>query len=310
MIVCVTPNVALDRTLVVPDFTPGSVQRVQDVSVQAGGKGLNVARAVKTLGGDPLATGLLGGATGRQVEQLVTREGIPAAWTWFDGETRVATMIVPKSGGVTVLNERGRILPHDWERLASDVLANLDGVSAVCISGSLPDGAPDAAPGDLIHAIRAAGVPVWLDASGAALRTGVAARPTGLKVNGAEAGELLGTTMDNPTDAARAARELRVRGIGTVVITLGARGAVLSDAGGEIFVGAPAITLVSDVGSGDSFLAALVLALTRGADGATALCCGVAAGAANALQVGAARFDIASYQALLGKLMEQPVGRL
>lgn len=310
MILCLTPNVAVDRTLMVPEFTPGQVQRVESVIVQAGGKGLNVARAMRTIGGDPLAMGLVGGSTGRQIAEMVANEGLPAVWTWFDGETRISTAVVAREGGVTVLNERGSIQPGDWQRLTADVLANLHGVNAVCISGSLPAGAPRDAPADLITAIRQAGVRVWLDASGAALKSGVAAAPSGLKINADEAGELLGLSIDDQTSAGEAARRLRDRGMETVVITLGARGAVLADAQGVAFVAAPQIKAVSDVGSGDSFLAALVLALTEGADGVTALRRAVAAGGANALQTGAGQFSVDAYQALIAEISRQPAAVL
>ena len=309
-ILCVTPNVAIDRTLMVPHFVPGKVQRTQEVFIQTGSKGVNVARALRTLGGAPLAMGLLGGHTGRHAAELVAHEGLAAVWTWYDGETRTCTIIVPGDGDVTVINENGLIHPGDWHQLAADVCAHLEGVAAVCISGSLPLGVPDSAPGDLVAAVCTAGAPVWVDASGAALRNAVAAVPTGVKVNGAEVGALLGRTVDDPASAAEAARALRERGIETAVITLGAQGAVLADADGAYFVAAPSIDAVSDVGSGDSFLAGLVLALTGGQDAVTALRCGVAAGAANALVPGAGQFSHDTFQHLLTGLNRQPVERV
>ena len=306
-ILCVTPNVAIDRTLMVPNFEPGKVQRTRDVLVQTGSKGVNVARALRTLGGAPLAMGLLGGHTGRHAAELVAHEGLPAVWTWFDGETRTCTIIVPADGDVTVINENGLVRPDDWRQLAADVGAHLDGIAAVCISGSLPLGVPDDAPGDLVSMICVAGVPVWVDASGAALHNAVAAVPTGIKVNGAEVGHLLGRAVDDPASAADAARAVRARGIETVVITLGAQGALLADVSGVYFVAAPRIDAISDVGSGDSFLAGLVLALTSGQGPPAALRCGVAAGAANALEPGAAQFSRESFNRLLAELDRQPV---
>lgn len=306
MILCVTPNVAIDRTLMVPNFERGTVQRVGQVLAQAGGKGLNVARALRTIGGDPLVMGLLGGHNGRFAAEQVTREGLPAVWTWFEGETRLSTAIVAGAGEVTVLNENGVVQPADWHNLTADVLHNLHGVSLVCISGSLPLGVPDGAPGDLVTAVQAAGVPVWVDTSGTPLRNAVASVPAGVKVNGLEIGGLLGQTVDDPASAAEAARTLRERGIETVVITLGARGAVFADAAGAVFVAAPKIEPVSDVGSGDSFLAGLVQALASGASGADALRHGIAAGAANALVAGAGHFSRDTFDALLADLQRQP----
>lgn len=307
MILCVTPNVAIDRTLLVPGFQPGKVQRVETALAQAGGKGLNVARALRTLGGDPLAMGLLGGHHGHMAADLFAREGFHAVWTWFDGETRISTAIVPGDGEVTVLNENGRIAPGDWQHMVDDILANLEGVTVVCISGSLPIGAPDDAPADLVKAVQAAGVPVWIDTSGAPLRNAIASRPFGVKVNGLEIGGLLESAVNDPASAADAARSLRERGIETVVVTLGAQGAVYVDATSACYVPAPKIDAVSDVGSGDSFLAGLVFGLTHGESSADALRRAIAAGAANALIAGAGQFSRETFDALMADLQRQPV---
>lgn len=309
-ILCVTPNVAIDRTLILPTLAQGQVQRVREVLVQTGSKGVNVARALRTLGGTPLAMGLLGGHNGRHAAELVEAEGLAAVWTWFSGETRTCTIIVEDGGEVTVLNENGRVSADAWALLKADVLAHLDGVSSVCISGSLPHGTPDAAPRDLVEAVQVAGVPVWVDLSGAPLRNAVEALPAGVKVNGAEIGALLGQAVADVRSAAAAGRALRERGIATVVVTLGALGAVLVDADSGVFVPAPKIDAISDVGSGDSFLAGMSLALCSGQDVVTALRWGVAAGAANTLIPGAAQFTRTMFDELLARIEQQPVERV
>jgi 1-phosphofructokinase family hexose kinase len=309
-ILCVTPNVAIDRTLLLSRLEQGQVQRVRDVLVQTGSKGVNVARALRTLGGTPLAMGLLGGHNGRQAAELVEAEGLAAVWTWFSGETRTCTIIVEDGGTVTVLNENGRISADAWVQLKTDVLAHLDGVSSVCISGSLPHGTPDSAPRDMVEAVQAAGVPVWVDLSGAPLRNAVAALPRGVKVNGAEIGALLDQPGEDVRSAAAAGRVLYERGIETVVVTLGALGAVLVDKDDAVYVPAPKIDAISDVGSGDSFLAAMALAYCSSQDAVTALRWGVAAGAANTLLPGAAQFTRNMFDELRMQIEQHPVERV
>src|SRR5512132_4226494 len=107
MILCVTPNVAIDRTLSVSGFAAGGVWRAQAVRAAAGGKGLNVARALLGLGQSMCCAGPLGGRTGRQVAALADAEGLPARWTWIGGETRTSVIVVGDGGETTVINEPG-----------------------------------------------------------------------------------------------------------------------------------------------------------------------------------------------------------
>ncbi len=111
-LLCITPNPALDRTLTVSNFRAGEIFRTSDVLMVAGGKGLNVARAARILGADPLCLSPLGGHTGRLVAELAEREGMSGAWTWYDGETRTCTIIVDEAGA-TLINETGRAMPAE-----------------------------------------------------------------------------------------------------------------------------------------------------------------------------------------------------
>ena len=304
MILCVTPNVAVDRTYVVPTVQLGAVLRSAHTIVVAGGKGLNVARAIGALGEEALVMGLLGGRSGELVAELADEEGFTARWTWVSGETRNCAILVGEDGSpATVINDRGGPLAgNEWLQFIQDVVDSAQGLplpnesapvqkaTAVCICGSLPPGVPPHAPADLIEALLATGTPVWLDSSGAGLRHALDARPTGLKINNEEAGALLGQRLAYLDDVHNAARTLRRRGIDYVVITLGARGAVLHSPRGEYHLRPPLVQAISAVGSGDAFLGGLLVALSRGLPDPTALAWGVAAGAANTLIPGGGRF--------------------
>ena len=125
MILCVTPNPALDRTMTVPGLHLGEAMRASYSFVTAGGKGLNVARVVRVLGGPVLCAGFLGGHSGHLLADLAEREGLPAAWTWFAGETRTSVILFdPQGGDATVVNEPGQeVTQEEWARLTADMVA-------------------------------------------------------------------------------------------------------------------------------------------------------------------------------------------
>jgi len=301
-IVCVTPNAALDRTLLVPDFAIGHISRIPKAIAVPGGKGLNVLRAVRILGGGALAMGLLGGYTGETVAAMVEADGYPAQWTFFAGETRACT-IIAAGGTSTVINESGQIAPADWKALADDIrrVAARDDVYAVCLCGSLPDGSPPDAPANLVASIKGTGVQLWVDSSKTALRNAIAAKPYAIKVNRDEIAEALDVKLESRGDAVALARSLIAEGIQIVVISLGAAGALLIADGLAAQATPPAIQPVDPVASGDCLHAGLVTALAAGADLAEALRRGVAAGTVNALYAGGAQFAYAHFLEILSE---------
>lgn len=294
-LLCITPNPALDRTLTVRGFTLGGVSRTGDVLLAAGGKGLNVARAARTLGAEAVCLGILAGHTGRLFAELAEREGLSSAWTWGEGETRCATIIV-SDGGATVVNEQGMTVSEAlWEQFTSDVLAHSGDV--ICVSGSYP---PDVNEDHLTRwfgALAETGKPVWIDSSGMALGAALQTKGINLKVNGDEIGAALGRSVTDIASAVDAASKARESTGGVVVVTLGKLGAVMVNAEGCYAAQPPDLTIKSDVGSGDSFLAALAIT------GATpdGLRRAVAAGTANALSVGGGQFTLLDFDYVLAK---------
>jgi tagatose 6-phosphate kinase len=299
-ILCVTPNVSIDRTLLVPGFAAGEVWRAEEVHAACGGKGVNVARAVVALGHRATCAGMLGGHSGRFAAEAAATEGLDAEWTWTGLETRTCVIIVGSKGAASVVNEPGcAISAADWERFVGDVAVAARTVDAVCISGSLPPGTPEGGLRDLIDRTGRHGCPVWLDASGAALAEVVAetprAMPAGIKINAQEAAVLVGQPIASAETAAIAAETIRQRGPSSVAITLGAAGAVLVSEGTRLWARPPALAAVSAVGSGDCFLAGLMAGWQERGSPEEALLLATAAGAANALgwRVGFSTDDVA-----------------
>ena len=302
-IICVTPNVALDRTLVVPDFAVGHISRIKRGVVVPGGKGLNMMRAVKILGGQPLSMGLLGGHTGRMVAAMAREAGYEAEWTWFDGETRTCTIIADADGVSTVINESGQVGSSDWRALADDVcrVAEKQTVSAICFCGSVPEDAPADAPADAIQRLKDLGKRVWIDTSGRALSNAIAAKPFAIKVNAEELAAAMKFDAQRRTEVIAAAKALLNDGIQILVISLGAEGALLFAK--DLFLKAtpPRIQPVDPIASGDCLHAGIVTALARGESHAEAIRSGVAAGAVNALYAGGAQFAYSHYLQILSE---------
>ena len=294
MILTVTPNATVDKTYRVDDFTLNRVHRPQETLTVAGGKGINVARVYRTLGGAALATGFLGGTQGQIVARELEREGIAGDFVEIAGETRVCVAVVdPKSGTQTEINERG---PNVSEKEVSalrerfSTLLRQQRFDFVVLSGSLPPDAPDNLYAELIETARAANVPAVLDASGEALRHGIAARPWLVKPNQYELQALLNRPTETEADALDAARELQGRGIATVIASRGEKGAILVCDSGVWQSVPPKIEFASAVASGDSFVAAFLWAWQYGENPQNpeaALRLATGAGAANAMVIGA-----------------------
>ena len=305
MIVCVTPNAAIDLTMQLDALRIGAVQRAAESIAVAGGKGVNVARVARLLGGASTNAAFLGGAAGRYFAELAQAEGLRGRWTWAAGETRTCVMLAqPQHGDATVVNGQGmRVDDADWQRFRADVLAHAaeTAASTICLCGSLPPGSAAAAYAELLRGCVASGRRVWVDTSGEPLRAALSVPGVAVKVNRAELMDALRGESEMAfgtlAEVARSAQRLIAqRGLAMVAVTLGGEGAVLATAQGAWAAAAPVVPLVSSVGSGDSTLAATALAFERGADPGTALRCGVAAGTANAMSLGGGRFAIAEYE--------------
>jgi 1-phosphofructokinase family hexose kinase len=303
MILCVTPNVAIDRTLVVPAHTLGQVHRPTEMHVAAGGKGLNVARAIRVLGGEALCAGFLAGHSGQLVNDLVVQEGLSAQWTLLEtGETRTCVMVVdPQAQQTTVINEAGpQVTSGDWAALRADVIDAAVGLDTICFCGSLPAGT---SPEDFVmtlQALQEQRKQVWVDTSGPWLRAAAGLPGIGIKINDEEIGELGGQPVESPTQAADAAVQLWQDSQAPVVVTMGSKGAVyVQDDAHRWYAQPPQIEVFNAVGSGDSFAAGLLYVLEQGLSPDVALKWAVAAGAANAASKGGARFTRQAFDDIL-----------
>ena len=284
-VLTVTFNAAVDKLYTIPGFAVDQVQRPTETRSYAGGKGINVARVYRTLGGDVTATGFSGGATGEYIQQGLRQEGIGAQFVPVVQESRVCTAILDPVGHTeTVLNENGpQVTPAECDALLRRLRELLPRYDAVVLSGSLPPGTPPDIYASIIRLAQVNGVKAVLDANGEALQLGVEARPFLVKPNVYEL-EALSVGGDSWGGSVQALHAKY--GVTLALVTGGARGAVLASAEGTWEAIPPMVEVVSALGSGDSLTAGFVWACEQGWHHAEALKLGVAAGAANATVYG------------------------
>jgi 1-phosphofructokinase family hexose kinase len=310
MIITILPNPALDKTVVLPDFTTGKIYRA-DVLTLAGGKGFNFARALHTLGQQSLLIGPVGGHAGKRLLELAAQDGLLCDCLPVDAELRTCLTIVdPRSGqSPTEIYERGAALqPEAWDLLVAKAVSHFAEASYLAVCGSFLPGTPEDGLYRLVQRTKQAGVPVLLDTHGPQLRGVLESGPALLKVNQFEAGELVGRDVATAAQALEAAQELQQRGVREIVITLGKEGAVGLTAEGQRFGwAAPEVPVVCPTGSGDSLFAGIVAGLAQGQRLPEAVRQGVAAGAANTLQLGAGRLDLQQMKALWQMVQALPV---
>lgn len=312
LLLCVNPNAAIDKTLVVENFRLNAIHRpIQELALP-GGKGCNVARVAKTLGQQPVVTGWVGGHHGQFIEEGLQAEGILTALIHTQVESRDCTSILDAiTGSMTEIYERGRpVLVGELEAFYANFKEWLAKVAMVTLSGSLPPGVPADFYACLIRMAHEANVPILLDSSGEPLRLGLeAGRPDVVKCNRVELSEVVGQPLEKLEDIQQVIRDFSTRLGLKVVITLGSSGAIAAESGRTWLAQAPHLEAISAVGSGDAFLAGFACGLLESKPFEDVLQLAIAAGSANTLQIGAGRLLLEDVQKLLGQVRVTEVGQ-
>ncbi len=266
MIYTVTLNPALDRAVFVDHLKFDDLNRIRVETTYAGGKGIDVSRAIKELGGQSVALGLVGGFSGLELQGRLINEGITCDFVTIAEETR--TNIIVKDDSTRkqmLLSAPGpEVRPQDVAAIYNKVAHLCPAPSFVVMGGSLPRGITPNIYAQLIKVVINQGGKAVLDADDEPLRLGLEAKPNIVKPNIHELGRLAGRELKGLRDILSIARELNRAGIEMVVVTLGERGLVLVGEGIAIHCTPPPVKVVSTVGSGDSSLAGLVLSLQQG----------------------------------------------
>ena len=296
MIVTVTVNAALDRTLTVPVFQIGFRHRSSEVLTLAGGKGINIARALKTLEVPVVATGLTGGRTGTRIVEELTSEAILNDFVRIADESRTSTTVVDPTGGTyTEINEWGpEATAGELETLMEKLHYLSQGADYVVLAGSLPRKVPTSFYADAVRDLARRDVRVVLDSEGEPLQLGVQAAPFLVSPNQREAEQLVGQELEDDDDFLMALDVIAEMGPRNVLITLQNGCFALLRIGRRtrrIRAFAPHVEPVSAVGSGDVLVAQVLAGVVADGKPEDVLRSAVAAGTASVLQLGAGRFD-------------------
>jgi 1-phosphofructokinase family hexose kinase len=312
MIITVTLNTAVDKTLAVPNFRLGRRHRTVEQTTMPGGKGVNVARVLKTLGQPVIATGLAGGPTGTRIVEQLTQLSVLSDFVRIGEESRTNTAVIdPTTGEQTEINERGPAVSEQEIELFTDKLLYLAKGASMCVfAGSLPRHVEVDVYARLIRELQRQGVTTVVDTDGDPLRRAVRAEPEVISPNVLEAEELVGHEFNDDEDHVIGVHEMR---------QLGAREAIMTTPDGCYAAmaraepnGAEAVYRLrvppglveprATVGSGDAFLAGYVAARYSGRTTAEALSYGVACGAESTRHLGAGLVDPAQVDRLVPEI--------
>lgn len=266
MILTVTLNTSIDRTVIIPHFQWGETIRSLEAVVGMGGKGADASWILGELGIDNQAVGFAAGPTGRQMEALLRERGVETDFTWVDGDSRTNLIIIDHNSqdqstitadSLLVSPEHIQLFQENYENALSDA-------RSVIIGGSLPPGVPQAIYPEMIRAARQRGIPVVFDSSGSKLQAGLSGKPTLIKPNRDELQSLTGSNLDTIDQIYQAAREIQDRFGCIVVATLGAKGALVISDKAPLFIEPPGVDIRSTAGAGDAVLAGVAHSLAEG----------------------------------------------
>jgi len=265
MIITVTLNPALDRTVNVSRLVVNGVNRVESNAYEAGGKGINISKLVHELGSETLAMGVLGGDTGMFIKQYLDKRGVPNDFCFVDAPTRTNLKIVDTSMHTTTdINEKGEPIPKAvldelFEKLKSRVKPG----DQVAFAGTNPPETPDTLLEGWANELTELGAAVFLDTTGRALKNALSAKPILIKPNKTELEDVCGRRLFFDIDMIVEAKALVEAGAEHVVVSLGSEGAIFVTAESVIRAYTPKVPVYRQNGSGDVMLGALCYAMEK-----------------------------------------------
>lgn len=286
MIYTVTLNPAFDKTVEIPTLTVDAVNRITNMRTDPGGKGINVSKVISKLGGQSIATGILGGNTGRAILSAMEDMKLTTCFHFVEGETRTNMKIIdPVNHTNTEINEPGMSVSGEiLDEMLGELLGMITDGDIAVISGSIPKGSPKDTYYVWTKAFREKGTKVILDADGNLLREGLKASPYMIKPNHHELSALVGKQLETPEELAETARSLMDEyGIVKIVVSMGSEGALYVTPEDTVYAEGMKVPVGSTVGAGDSVVAALAVAEERGMDIEETVRLSMAAGAANVM---------------------------
>jgi 1-phosphofructokinase family hexose kinase len=263
VILTVTLNAAVDRTLIVPSLTLGHRHRAQEGVALAGGKGINVARALRALDAPVLATGLVGGRNGDAIRDGLSEAAIPFDFVEIGSPSRTSTAIVdPTTGTQTEINEHGpAVSPEEAHEFSKRLFFLMEYATAIVFAGSLPTDLDEGFLVGLLRKAREEGLYTVVDAPPTVLKAALKADPSLVSPNQHEAESAVGFDFIEGEDFLRGLHRLVELGAGRACVTSPEGHSYFAGEEGMISIQAPKVETLSTIGSGDAYLAGLLAGL-------------------------------------------------
>ena len=288
MIATVTLNPSLDRHVEVENLVLDDTNRWVSFKRQPGGKGINVSRVLKELGGETVAYGFIGGHAGDDIRNLLKEDGVHTDFTHIRAEVRSNFIITDlKTHRQTRISAPGpQVSPGELKKLVDKITTLKPRPQYIVLAGSVPPGVPYYIYRELIEKLKSQGIRTVLDAADMWLIEGLHARPDIIKPNVREAQTMLGVELKTEEDVIYGVKTIVSSGVGIAAISRGREGMIIADKNTVLKVVPPNVTVMSTVGAGDSTVAGLVLKLSQGGSLEDASRLAVAAGTAATLTSG------------------------
>lgn len=266
MIITVTLNPAVDKTIYIKDFKMGEVNKVEYSIIDPGGKGVNVSKTVREFDCDTIALGFIGGENGEYIRQTLKDLGIKEKFTEVSKNTRVNIKIVDlNTGDTTDINEKGgEISSQELKEFFNTFKEVIKEEDIVILSGSVPEGIDNNIYRLLTEQGNETGCRVILDISGQLLKEGIKGKPYMIKPNLAELEELLDVNLDTKEKIIGACRDIIKEGVELVCVSMGSEGAILVGKDFVLHGRVPKVEVKSTVGAGDSLVAGFAAGLSKG----------------------------------------------
>lgn len=294
MITTITLNPAVDKTIQINNFIVGNVNRIVSIRLDAGGKGINVSKVIKNLGGRSKAMGILSGKSGEFIKEYLDSIKILNDFIFTEGETRTNIKIVDELNHTnTDINEAGpQARDKDLQVLSNKIFNNINSEDIIIFSGSVPGNVDKKIYGNWISKAKEKGAKTILDADGELLKYGILAGPFLVKPNIDELEGMFNKKINGVKEAVEIAKSLLEYGIVIVVVSLGSEGAVFVNKDCSIYAHGLKVDVKSTVGAGDSMVAALAHSIEQGLSFEAAVKLAVATGTANVMTSGTEASDI------------------
>ena len=295
MIITITLNPAIDKTVEIENFMTGTVNRVISTRLDAGGKGINVSKVVSSLNGKSKAMGILGRTNGSFIKDYLDISGIDNEFFFIEGETRTNLKISdPIKKSNTDINEAGpKVLGKHIEQLKQMVFKNVERTSILVFSGSVPKGVNKSIYAEWIKTAKQFGAKTILDADDELLKYGIEAGPYLVKPNIHELEKLAGKRLQSNREIEEFARSLMADfGIEIIAVSLGEKGAIFLNKEASIFAEGIKVNVKSTVGAGDSMVGALAHTIDMGCSFEETVKLAMASGTANVMTSGTQPADL------------------